>query len=390
MLQASPWVLGLAAEARLKELEPICSDAGLAMASADTTDEALLQVEDGKSSGAFLACVICALGRGHKDACWPLLHLLRQRGGDRRTFIIVLSLTAARSPRTRLDCFVAGANMVTHSLSAVRQALELITEGLQSSGDYACPVCGLEGLTENGLHTHGPLYHSMQPNLDATECPICGERCGRRSPYEVHLNNCHGPPEKREPPPAPFAAFSWGVCRRRKDGKFLLVNEPAGISRGLPRYWLPAGRVDIGESLAEAACRECLEEAGVRVRAVGVLRFMVDSRRTPRVVFLTEPEDEDAEPKGVPDWESVGALWIDVRDLKELEVDDYRAPDPLLLYPKVASGEYQVHSLDTEPYRNLEEMIRSLTAGNRVSLKDQERIWNDLLTVYPESAFDFK
>ena len=63
-----------------------------------------------------------------------------------------------------------------------------------------------------------------------------------------------------------FAAFAWVVCRRAADGKFAMVNEPAGICRGgRPAYWLPAGRVDAGESLAEAAAREALEEAGVAV-----------------------------------------------------------------------------------------------------------------------------
>ena len=52
---------------------------------------------------------------------------------------------------------------------------------------------------------------------------------------------------------------------------------------GAPAYWLPAGRLDAGESLAEAAQRECEEEAGVAVRPVGVLKLMVDcpEARTP-------------------------------------------------------------------------------------------------------------
>ena len=86
----------------------------------------------------------------------------------------------------------------------------------------------------------------------------------------------------------------------------MLVNEPAAISGGKPgywlglglglglgsvgpnpnpsggrpRYWLPAGRVDAGESLVEAARRECVEEAGVRVRPCGVLAFMATERYT--------------------------------------------------------------------------------------------------------------
>merc|ERR1719223_979337 len=102
------------------------------------------------------------------------------------------------------------------------------------------------------------FYHVAEPNMEG-KCPVCQEM-PKRVPLPVHLHNQHGPPELREPPPASFPAFAWCVCRRRDDGRFLLVNEPAGISRGKPGYWLPAGRVDKGESLLEAARRECQEE----------------------------------------------------------------------------------------------------------------------------------
>lgn len=69
-----------------------------------------------------------------------------------------------------------------------------------------------------------------------------------------------------------------------------MVNEPAGISGGRPRFWLPAGRVDRGESLREACEREALEEAGVEVRVTGILRLMVSSG-TLRALFLAEPKE---------------------------------------------------------------------------------------------------
>merc|ERR1712232_1169629 len=111
---------------------------------------------------------------------------------------------------------------------------------------------------------------------------------GSKRNLAVHLNNEHGPREAREPEPAPFPAFAWCVCRRA-DGKFLLVNEPAGISGGRPGYWLPAGRVDMGETLVECAVREAMEEAGVMVRAVVILRFQIDKEGVFRVAFLCEP-----------------------------------------------------------------------------------------------------
>jgi len=55
-----------------------------------------------------------------------------------------------------------------------------------------------------------------------------------------------------------------------------MVNEPAGISGGKPRYWLPAGRVDVGEGIIEAGKREAFEEAGIDVEITGALNFMND------------------------------------------------------------------------------------------------------------------
>jgi 8-oxo-dGTP pyrophosphatase MutT (NUDIX family) len=57
------------------------------------------------------------------------------------------------------------------------------------------------------------------------------------------------------------------VLIRRDDGRILLVKHVEG------RWMLPGGAVEPGERPAEAACRECLEEAGIVIeplRIVGV------------------------------------------------------------------------------------------------------------------------
>jgi len=64
----------------------------------------------------------------------------------------------------------------------------------------------------------------------------------------------------------PAGLFAWVCVRNPCNGKFLIVNEPAGLSRGAPRYWLPAGRLDKGEGFVEAAMREVEEEAGLQVK----------------------------------------------------------------------------------------------------------------------------
>src|SRR4051812_21976008 len=106
--------------------------------------------------------------------------------------------------------------------------------------------------------------------------------------------------------PIPTWCFALVVVRR--GDQFLLVHE-----RKHGQLWyLPAGRVEPGESFADAAVRETLEEAGIPVRITGVIR--VDHSPSPvgarmRVIFLADPA-ADTPPKSVPDDESLGAAWV--------------------------------------------------------------------------------
>lgn len=153
---------------------------------------------------------------------------------------------------------------------------------------------------------------------------------------DVHIHNYHGPVEEREPAKPRFAAFTWVVIHR-SDGKFAMVNEPAGIAGDKPRYWLPAGRVDAGEGALEAGRREALEEAGLEVEITGVLRFMFHD--CPRVVVMAKPVPDDAPCKTVPDFESAGAIWVSAEDLGLLNnPGDYRAPDPVDFFEPIAAG----------------------------------------------------
>jgi NADH pyrophosphatase NudC (nudix superfamily) len=133
-----------------------------------------------------------------------------------------------------------------------------------NNGTYTCPTCNFSQLTENELHSHYELYHSSEANHKNVNCPICQKLCGW-PPLPVHIHNSHGPPANREPHFPAFSAFAWVIIRREEDGKFILVNEPAGLCNGSPKYWLPAGRVDEGETFVQAGQREALEEAGLEV-----------------------------------------------------------------------------------------------------------------------------
>ena len=111
----------------------------------------------------------------------------------------------------------------------------------------------------------------------------------------------------------PIPTWCFALVVARKGDRFLLVQES---KYGEPWY-LPGGRVEAGESFADAAVRETLEEAGVPVRVTGVIR--IEHSPTPagsrmRVIFLAEPAD-DTPPKSEPDDESLRAEWVAVGDL---------------------------------------------------------------------------
>src|SRR5262245_60629830 len=81
----------------------------------------------------------------------------------------------------------------------------------------------------------------------------------------------------------------------RKGDRFLAVHE----AKHGQRWYLPAGRAEPGETLAEAALRETLEETGVPIVLEGLLKLqhtpLRDSARV-RALFLARPAD-DTPPK---------------------------------------------------------------------------------------------
>lgn len=116
----------------------------------------------------------------------------------------------------------------------------------------------------------------------------------------------------REPTPT----WSFAVVLVRHGRRFLLVHE-----RKHGQLWyLPAGRVEPGESWAQGALRETLEETGVPVVLEGILELQhtpqPDSARI-RVIFVARPAD-DTPPKSTPDEESLEAGWFSLEEAAEL------------------------------------------------------------------------
>lgn len=128
----------------------------------------------------------------------------------------------------------------------------------------------------------------------------------------------------REPIPTWFFVL---VVVRRGD-HFLLVQE-----RKHGQLWyLPAGRVEPGEDFTEAALRETMEEAGIRIVLDGILR--IETNPSPeamriRIIFTARSAD-DTPPKSEPDSESLRAGWFTLAEIRSLplrgtDVVDYCA-----------------------------------------------------------------
>jgi len=131
----------------------------------------------------------------------------------------------------------------------------------------------------------------------------------------------------------PIPTWCFALVVVRNGDRFLLVHE---AKKGQPWY-LPAGRVEPGESFRDAAVRETLEEAGVPVRVTGVIRVEHSPGPTGarmRVIFLAEPT-ADTPPKSEPDDESLGAAWVRVDELTNYRL---RGAEVQELFEFVASG----------------------------------------------------
>jgi len=132
------------------------------------------------------------------------------------------------------------------------------------------------------------------------------------------------------------------LCIIRKDDKFLCTKERDG-------WYLPAGRVDAGETFTTGALRETLEEGGIRAKLEGLLRL----EHSPglkncriRALFVGSPID-DTLPRGEDkaDHEIIEAKWLTLPEIQAIHKLKLRSPELVTLMTWVAKGA-QTYPLD--------------------------------------------
>lgn len=127
------------------------------------------------------------------------------------------------------------------------------------------------------------------------------------------------PPDPDRPVPGPTwpdeSPIVGGIGLIRRGDTFLIRQRPAGtVYAG---YWeFPGGKLEPGETPAEATARECLEETGLRI-AVGPLRRVVRQRYPHGLVELHFHDCRTEDPAAQPD-PTTGFRWVAVDQLAGL------------------------------------------------------------------------
>ena len=165
--------------------------------------------------------VLCA--DGAEALCEALLCTVREVLPS--LFVAVWTQHATECAPARLRWFDLGANQVTHSASALEQVLLALDRQCMEQGPLTCGLCGLEGLSEQAVFHHYPLYH-INHDTHGQRCPICHQVCN----VQVHVRNHHIPPslpniQQEDHDPEAGFNFALVVCRHPKTNKCVSVCE---------------------------------------------------------------------------------------------------------------------------------------------------------------------
>ncbi|HEC23633.1 MAG TPA: NUDIX domain-containing protein [Chloroflexi bacterium] len=139
-------------------------------------------------------------------------------------------------------------------------------------------------------------------------------------------------------PRTPLQAFIFVLIVVQRDDRFLLVQE-ASVERGT--WFFPAGGVEPGEGLIEAAIREAREEAGVDIVPRSLI-WMEDQSYVyegglwaGRWRFLLRADLEPSSPQPGPTADSLDARWFTLKEVRALPL---RSPEVLDILAEIARG----------------------------------------------------
>jgi phosphatase NudJ len=119
----------------------------------------------------------------------------------------------------------------------------------------------------------------------------------------------------------------------RRGDRFLVVKE----QKHGGGWYLPAGRVEAGESLEHGAIRETLEESGLEVEIDGILRIEHTPAPTGarvRLVLVATPID-DRPPRSTPNEHTDEARFVTLVELAHLRLRGVEVED---IFTAVAAG----------------------------------------------------
>ncbi|EFO83769.1 CRE-NDX-1 protein [Caenorhabditis remanei] len=100
------------------------------------------------------------------------------------------------------------------------------------------------------------------------------------------------------------------------DTEVLLIQEAKKSCRG--KWYMPAGRVEAGETIEESVVREVKEETGYNCCVIELLSLQVQGSGWYRYAFFCEITGGDL--KTQPDQESLAAEWYNIKDVKANKV----------------------------------------------------------------------
>jgi phosphatase NudJ len=132
-------------------------------------------------------------------------------------------------------------------------------------------------------------------------------------------------------PREPIPSWFFVLVVVRQDDRFLLVQE----RKHGQTWYLPAGRVEPGETLLQAALRETWEEAGLRIELDGILRIEhTPAPGSTRVRVLFTAHAIPGAPCQIPP-DTLQARFVTLADLATLPL---RGPDVRAIFEAVEAG----------------------------------------------------